>query len=135
MTDFFYKLMDGKSVTQEEIMREALTHLGGSLYAYMVMLEVSDRKIEAKRMEDFRTRIFKIRDNMYSSIVGRRTSTPEEDCADMASIYKEMKVVSEMLVQYRPGGESMIFQSPLNDACGLAYRLKEFYKNNPAPKE
>jgi hypothetical protein len=129
MLDEYYALLKGHPITENTLIRMMLTDVGSSFYSYMIMLELADRKVEAARMEDWRKRVFRVRDNL-NIYHQPKNSTPAEDIVEMEKLYAEMKVLIEMLMQYRRG-ESPIFHSAENTVCGLIHILKDYYKRNP----
>jgi len=134
MLDEYYGLLKGQPITENTMIRLMLTDVGSSFYSYMIMLELADRKVEAARMENWRKRIFRVRNNL-SIFHQPKDSTPAEDISDLEKLYAEMDVLMEMLVQYRPG-ESPIFHSSSNMLCGLIHIVKDYYKRNPTePKD
>lgn len=134
MLDEYYGLLKGRPITENTMLRLMLTDVGSSFYSYMIMLELSNRKVEAARMTDWRKRVFQVRDNL-NIYHQPKDSTPEQDISELEKLYAEMNVVMEMLVLYKPG-ESVIFHSSANTVCGLIHILKEYYKRNPTePKE
>lgn len=113
--EYFRYFLEGK-LTKEMVIEDLITDVAAGLYTYMVMIGNADRTFEATQMEEWRNRYFKIRNNWNDP------DGPGEIEARM--LYSEMKLFVEMLRVYRPQ-ESHIFQSVLNNACGLIQIIKE----------
>jgi hypothetical protein len=123
MFNFLNAFRNGK-LTEGDIINEMVTELGGSLYAYMVMLEGQERKVEAERMKDLRTRIFSVR----TKLKGYALTDIEKELdpvLEMQKIALELGVVASMLSIYRPN-EAIIFQTPTDNAIGLTWSIKEY---------
>lgn len=126
MLDLYRTFQNGK-LTEEDLIGEMITNLGGSLYVYMVMLANAERTSEAKRMEDWRTRIFAVR-SAFSVYGSQRTLEGMiAAAADLEVLTKEMTILKDMLYVYRPE-ECQLFQSPLNSAIGILHVLREYIK-------
>lgn len=113
-----YNLFRRGKLSNQQALESSITHLGGSLYAYMVMLETLDRKEEANYLEELRMRIFKIRTEIQDGDYERLST-------DMHCIYRELEVLRMQLRVHKPA-EAAILQSTNNEACGLVYVIKEF---------
>lgn len=105
------------TLTEERIIEEMFSYLGGSLYAYTVMLSTLGRKQESDLMEDLRTIIFSTRGNWIKDI--------NVAIGYMDRIVIEMGIIKQMLEIYRPD-ESILFQSPVNFAHGLRGALADY---------
>ncbi len=123
------ELFQKNKLTERHIVEAMLTDLGGGLYCYMVMLTGAEREAEAERMERLRGRIFKIR-----NVINGFSQTDEEKKMDpvreMEKVSLELQVLYDLLRIYRPA-ESVIFQTPVNDAIGLVWTIKEYVEKAP----
>jgi hypothetical protein len=118
------QLFQNDKLTEEHIIEAMLTDLGSGLYAYMVMLGSQDREAEASRMKDLRDRIFKIRNKFTDGSFLTGEEATLDPVTEMQKVLLELQILEDMLRIYRPN-ESIIFQTPVNDAIGLVWTLKE----------
>ena len=97
-----------------------LTAFGSDMYAYMLMLEKADRKLEHSMIKDHREKIFAIRD-FYDN----GSFTEKQIVEDLTPILDKIKVQVEMLrtIEGRQW-EAGLFQSLTNDMCNFLFYMK-----------
>lgn len=124
MFDFLQKFKKG-NLTEGDVIEEMITHLGGSLHSYMVMLEAAERTAEASRIVDIRERIFNIRSKVAGGNFMSAKAKAIDPVDEMQKVSIELKTMGDMIGIYRPN-EGIVFQSPVNNAIGLVWVIKEY---------
>lgn len=119
--DDYIALRKGKLVPLSGI-RSMITDVGAGVYAYMVMLGISERLYESKFYEDIRTRVFDIRDQITNDIT---QEVLDQLSSDMKMVYHDLNTAYTFLLAHKPD-ESSILQSVINTACGLIHNIKHF---------
>ena len=122
--DMFKRTHDGVSEESRKdfkiLVRIMLTNFGSNMYAYMLMLEKEDRKIENKMIREHRERIFAIRD-----FYDRGQFTEQQVVEDLTPVLEKINVQVEMLrtIEGRQW-EAGLFQLLTNDMANFLFYMK-----------
>lgn len=122
--DMFQRTHTGNSDENRKdfkiLVKIMLTAFGSDMYAYMLMLEHSDRKLENKMIKDHREKIFAIRD-----FYDRDQLTQKQVVEDLTPILEKIIVQVEMLrtIEDRQW-EAGLFQSLINDMTNFLFYMK-----------
>ncbi len=112
--------LDQDRVDFKILIKIILTAFGSDMYAYMLMLEHFDRKIELKMIKDHREKIFAIRD-FYE----RGQFTEKQIVEDLTPILDKLVVQVEMLRTFEGRQwEAGLFQSLTNDINNFLFYMK-----------
>ncbi len=122
--DMFNRTHDGNldqdRVDFKILIKIMLTAFGSDMYAYMLMLKHSDRKIELKMILDHIEKIFTIRD-FYE----RGQFTEKQIVEDLTPILDKLVVQVEMLRTFEGRQwEADLFQSLTNDINNFLFYMK-----------
>lgn len=115
---------DRNALTREKIIDEMLTDLGGSFYAYAIMLGIANRPREAKIYHDLRTQIFAVRE---------AKDWDQSHSTAMLRIATRIHTLYEML-QAVKSDEASIVQSAVNDALHIKHAIDELVAAKQVPK-
>lgn len=122
--DMFNRTHDGNSDDDRKdfkiLIKIMLTSFGSNMYAYMLMLEHSDRKLEHRMILDHREKIFAIRD-----FYDRGQLTEKNIVEDLTPILEKLLVQVEMLrtIEGRQW-EAGLFQTLTTDMTNFLFYMK-----------
>ena len=120
LSDILVRFENNK-VTTEYLIEATLGDLGAGLYAYMYMLENTDRKREAKLIENLRSIIFDTRSAYCAESISRdEVSINLEKVKSLLSVQMTM-IESNPLIAWEKG----FFNGYVNELCNAIYRLKQ----------
>lgn len=116
-----YRAFTVGKLTEKRALESLFTDLGSSFYAYMVMLNVADRKEEGRIYEELRKKIFTLRDTIFEGKFG------EDELRELDRIAVEINTIYRQL-QVTRSPEATILQTPANNALGLWAIMKDHLK-------
>lgn len=119
VTDIYKDLVNDRLITSENVINQVLTELGSGLYAYMYMLENTDRKTEAGLIQSLRTIIFDARDGFRDGKISKIDISIALD-----KVYTLLTVQVTMLrANPERSWETGFFQSNLNEILDFKYLM------------
>ena len=117
ITEFYKNFVNNVSLTEEKIIDLTLTELGSGLYAYMYMLDNTNRKAEAQLIKTSRDIIFDTRD-------GFKQKNKLDISIALNKVYDLLTVQVTMLrANPERKWEAGFFQSNLNDLADFKYLM------------
>lgn len=108
------------SLTEEWIINEIITNLGGGLYAYKMFLASQERDEEQSLIDTLRDRIFKLRDTLVDSV---KIASELKQVYDLLNA--QLTVVKTIDDRF---WEIEIFKSYQNDLLGAGHYFKDASK-------
>jgi hypothetical protein len=108
------------ALTEKRIITDLITESAGDLYQYMRYLENTDKQVESKVIEDYRTQIFDVRKKYANDDVNA-----DGVKVVMDKIYDLLNIQIIMLRQI-PGREweCSFFTTYMNELADFKYQLK-----------
>lgn len=101
------------------IVKLILTNMGSDFYTYLRMLEVTERKAEAKQIEEYRGIIFALRDGYGNGeVTENKISTDLRTIADKLSVHVMMLRTIES-----HAWEAQLFQTIQNDLPNMIFHM------------
>ena len=119
ITDIYKDLVNDRPITIENVIDQVLTELGSGLYAYMYMLDNTERKSEATLIMDLRNIIFDARDSFRNKKISKIDISIALD-----KVYTLLTVQVTMLrTSPERSWEAGFFQSNLNEILDFKYLM------------